>query len=323
MDLIQDIRLINLYSRDGLKQNGSFNSDIDFYFSNILSESEDILYSSIGINNAEIPISFYIINNTNNILNVNSVSQVNLTLGNYNSNSLIGELRARFLEIGLSIDVVINKITGKLIFTSSTSFKFDKDSSLLPILGFLNDNYESDLIGTRFTLNTPHPLNLLGIKTLKIISSSLACYNSSSSNLGQNNTIASIPVNAPPFGLLQYENHNSFSILKQSRISLIDIKIKDEKDNLIDMNNIDWHITLKLSIFRKIKNTNSISSTLQPTQSIKDIKKYIENNEETNKEKDKEKDKETKLTVPESNKIRTKDTKNTPLDELDTLLYNN
>ena len=67
MNTFLDKRLINLYSANGIKQNSSSNSSIQFEFSNLLNET-DLAYAEIGIVNAEIPVSFYTINENNNAL---------------------------------------------------------------------------------------------------------------------------------------------------------------------------------------------------------------------------------------------------------------
>ena len=67
MTTFLDKRLINLYSANGVKQNGTNNSSVQFEFPNLLND-KDLAYAEVGIVNAEIPVSFYNINENNNSL---------------------------------------------------------------------------------------------------------------------------------------------------------------------------------------------------------------------------------------------------------------
>ena len=65
----QDNRIITLNSQDGEKLNGTYLSNIHFNFSGLLKEDPNLIRSYITVLNAQIPVSFYIIDETNNILN--------------------------------------------------------------------------------------------------------------------------------------------------------------------------------------------------------------------------------------------------------------
>jgi len=58
-DYIQeDIRIINLYSQSATTYlNGTLKSSVNFNFKNILRDEPDIIYSTIGISTAQIPVS--------------------------------------------------------------------------------------------------------------------------------------------------------------------------------------------------------------------------------------------------------------------------
>ena len=48
------------------------NSDVEFHTMGLLQQQDYIMYSTISIVNAELPISFYAINSNNNVLNNNN-----------------------------------------------------------------------------------------------------------------------------------------------------------------------------------------------------------------------------------------------------------
>ena len=77
----------------------------------------------------------------------------------------------------------------------------------------------------------------------------------------------SIPVNEPPFGLILYNNiENIENLVNNSQNDNLYIEIYDDEDNLINMNNQDWSITLELK------------TTLQVSYNTQSIDEYLNNN---------------------------------------------
>lgn len=260
-DYIQeDIRLINLYSQSASTYlNGTLKSNVSFNFKNILRDEPDIIYSTIGVVNAQIPVSYYTINEYNDVL-ATGLGNVSITRGNYNASTLRTELQTRLIAVGITgMVVTINSSTGRLVFTASIPFSFLPSSSF-DILGFDNTTYTS----VANVINAPYLLNLLGIQQLRISSNALACSNSNSTQMGESNLIAVIQSTAPPFGMILYANQTSYSVLRSKNISLIDIQILDEDGNFVDFNNIDWTISLQLTLFRKIPLPSNSADFLRP-----------------------------------------------------------
>ena len=84
------------------------------------------VYTSVM--SAQFPVSFYVINSTNNVLKVVSGSNflgytLTLTNGNYNLNTLITEINSKFSSVGFPSNPTItqNKSTGKLTFAFSSN----------------------------------------------------------------------------------------------------------------------------------------------------------------------------------------------------------
>ena len=74
--MIQESRIFNISSRDGVKKNGTLNSIIDYYLPNFVSNQDDdeILYAYLSIKSAEFPASLYLINDYNNTISINNVN---------------------------------------------------------------------------------------------------------------------------------------------------------------------------------------------------------------------------------------------------------
>jgi len=264
-----DNKIISLNSAYGQKINGSLSSSLLFNFQGILKEETNILRTYISVVNAQIPVSFYTINSTNNtLIYYYQVSTLTITIpvGNYNATNLITALNTAFTTNGSIIVVSINKLTGVLSFNSANTFTFSSNSSLAKTLGIYFPT-----ITTNYLIAT-YPLNLLGIKNISIKSSKLSLSGYSSTKLGYSSTLATIPVDSASFNLISYVSNNDLNkhIIKVLQLDAIDIQIMDENDNLIDFNNLDWTITLCLSIERQeiVLNTLNLHEVIRNNQTI-------------------------------------------------------
>jgi hypothetical protein len=284
-----DNKIITLNSAYGSKQNGSMSSFILFNFQGLLKEEPNILRSYISVVNAQFPVSFYTINATNNTLtyiyNVPTSTTkytISIASGNYNASSLITALTTAFTTNSIPMTISINKLTGKLTFTALLNYSFYQSSnSMMPVLGFSNT---STFTSASYILTAPYPLNLLGIKVISIKSAILAISAYTSETLGFSNTLATIPINVPSFDLVSHISNNDLDkhILRVKHIDAIDISLMDENENLIDFNNIDWTLTLCLSIERE----DIIINTLDLHQTVKnqEIKPELQEKELTQNE---------------------------------------
>ena len=200
-----DSRIIILNSAHGRLLNGTYKSDIEFQFNGLLKQEDDIQQVQISLVNAQIPVSWYIINYTNNLFTLqlgnNITKTYYISVGNYNANSLITTLNTLINDSNFSI--TISKITGKLTFIYNTTFTIysDNNYSICSILGFdINTVYNCN-----FSFICPYPLNLLGYKRLEIYSQ-LQTYNYSSLNNGMCTLLSIIPIDQPSYSLITYNN---------------------------------------------------------------------------------------------------------------------
>ena len=263
-----DSRIIILNSAHGRLLNGTYKSDIEFQFNGLLKQEDDIQQVQISLVNAQIPVSWYIINYTNNVFTLqlgnNITKTYYISVGNYNANSLITALNTLINDSNFSI--TISKITGKLTFTYNTTFTIysDNNYSICSILGFdINTVYNCN-----FSFICPYPLNLLGYKRLEIYSQ-LQTYNYSSLNNGMCTLLSIIPIDQPSYSLITYNNFtDTKNIIKNKTLDKIEILIKGEDENFINFNNIDWTMKLKIDITRQY----IISDNIPNENNKKDIK---------------------------------------------------
>lgn len=252
MDTIVDNVLITLNSKFAFKQNGTFLSSVNFPFSNILNPNDDIKRAFITLQNATIPVSFYIINETNNRLVLKDVGgggthNIDIDYGNYSANSLITELQTK-INAGFphTCFITFNKNNGKFTFNFNGSSQIRNTTTMDEILGTGGGNLDSD---ASYKIIMPYPISLLGAKKLLIKSQALDISSFDSQTGNKMNILATIPVSDSFYSLLSYVPATETKFLLTNKLlDNIDIEITDEENNLINFNNVNWTITLCLTI---------------------------------------------------------------------------
>ena len=285
----QDNRIITLNSQDGEKVNGTYLSNINFNFSGLLSDDINILRTYITVLNAQFPVSFYIIDDTDNVLNYTQDSvakSITIPIGNYNGNQMVTTLNTGFTNNGSGITTSLNSQNGILNFliADGFSYTFLSTSTIKSLLGFSSDITSTTLI------TMPYQLNLLGKKKLFINSNHLRNSAFSSKSLSCVQTIATIPVDQPPYSMINFTSVSELekNILFNRSLDVLDIQIVDEENKYINFQNIDWSITLCLTIEKddKVKlkyglydlppmldqNTENKNNLVKLSQDEKDLK---------------------------------------------------
>lgn len=271
-------KIITLNSKYGIQLNGTYKSNLLFNFQKILSDREHILKSYITVVNAQIPYSFYVITDLNNKLTISGLGIVTKTIyitkGNYNANSFITELKSKFADEGIIFNyITFDRNTGILSFESSIfiNYYFTSGSTLLNVLGTT-----SDVISTGIYYTCLYPLNLLGVNKLSIVSEKLSVLSVSSNNFSYSNILVTIPCDIAPYSLISYtsQSEQNKNLLTVRYINEIDIQIVDENNNFINMNNLDWTMTLVLST--EIEFDTQLSTDMNDVLN-KNVLKLLEN----------------------------------------------
>ena len=265
MTTYTDSRLINIDSDNAdIYNNSNLRSDMVYFFKGLLTEDDDRLYSQISIQSAQFPVSFYVVNYSNNTLRYqyhnDPITTISFDVGNYNATSFIAQFHSKVVN---QVSLTFDKLTGKYQINSNQNFTFyQQGSTCFRLLGL---DLESDLVGIApYDQFAPFPCNFAGITRLKIVSEKLATYSRDSSTI--TNVLATIPVNAPPFGILLYQNTSNFkAMLRERVIDFFDIRIYDDFNNLINFNGIEFGITLQLDIIRNYSNMDTTFPPLQRT----------------------------------------------------------
>ena len=267
----EDTRYISLNSQHGISRPTSglyiktFLSHIDWSAVGLLHEDPSILYNHVDIVNMQVPVSFYNVNYVSNTLNYSindgPIQTLTIPVGNYNISTLKSEIKAQFLIAGHVFTILFNESTNKYLFSNTLhDFRFlSAGSSILETIGF--DSVNSYASANK-TLLSEHCVSLLGIKKLKISSVALATSGFSSS--GGGDLLGIIPVNAGPREMISWNNSASRkSLLKNRVVDSIDLMITDENNRYVNLNNVEWSITLAITTTKIYKNTmSSLSETV-------------------------------------------------------------
>lgn len=294
MDIYQDARLITFNSNDAYeKLNADKNSSMTFSIPNLLVDAPDILFTTCGLVSAEIPVSWYLIDSDTNILNFSYLAvdyQLVLPFGNYTGDNIISTLQASFdlalLAVSvtsiISLDLITGKLTFKFVGTSGNhiTFNYNGSDGLYRILGFSPSfNYESVTVGSFEFLFAPNPLNLLGIKQIRMCSNNLSTIGNYSTGLtSPNNILCCIPIDTEAWGLINYTNkNNQYSKLKARNISTVDIQLYDELGRFLQMNSINFTFTIQMIIFRKMPPSTQVLSLGNIANSLDNIENDIKN----------------------------------------------
>jgi hypothetical protein len=271
-----ETKIVALTSQSAtVKYNSDFLSNVRYNLGTIYNNDDNIIHKQVQLLTAQIPYSFYVINDTNNQfkyqLGIATIFTSTIPVGNYDGNSLITALETALLANGIILAITLSSIDGRLTFTHASSdfTLYNVTYSILPVLGFLSGtNYTS----TSFILTTPYSLNLLGIKTLQIRSSNLIMSNISSVQGGQTTLLSTIPVNCVPFGMMNYiDKGNHLMTIYNDSLDDLDIDLIDgESSNYINFNNQDWCITLAFHITKTLepiaKTKLNVGTFFEPTE---------------------------------------------------------
>jgi hypothetical protein len=243
---LQKQNTINLYlnSKFALKQlNGTSNCIFDF--SNLPIDDGEIF---VSVQSAQIPGTFYNVDDINNLLvyTVNNGPNINLVIppSNYNVNSLLTYL----MTVMTGFTITFNSQNNKYTFTHATNiFSFKSTSTCFELLGFIeNTTYNS----TGLTMTSPLCINFFTIQAVLIEISNLITNNKTSNALENNPSIlVSIPITTSQNSVLSYYNvfnlHERINTIKN--FATLQVRLLDQDLDLLDLNGANWTATIQLN----------------------------------------------------------------------------
>jgi hypothetical protein len=237
---------INLYlnSKQALKQlQGTSNCIFDFAS---LPIDDGEIY--VSIQSAQIPGTFYNVDDINNLFNYSvgvSNYQILIPQANYNVNSLLTYLKSVMTSQGFTI--TFDSATNKYTFTNTNSFIFKASSTCFELLGFTQGQQFSSIANS---LTSNLCVNFFTIRNVLIEISNLITYNKTS-NPDENNPsiLVSIPITTSQNSVLSYSNIYGLyeKITTVSNFASLQVRLLDQDLDLLDLNGGDWSMTLQLN----------------------------------------------------------------------------
>lgn len=212
----------------------------------------------ITVKGASIPHVFYNINSKNNILQLSTDGPnytITFPVGHYTINTLINYFNSTpesaSSGITLSFDSFINKI---LVTSISTPVVFiSAGSTCFHVIGLR--------VGSDFAVNSNTPTHLLYMSDLSGIRNIYAETSFSSMNCldanGYKSYGAFIPVDKPFGSIIHYINQEQDlndiirSKVYSQNLNKIEIGLRDVDGNLLDLQNMNWEITFKVTLARE------------------------------------------------------------------------
>ena len=206
---------------------------------------EEGYYIYLSVQNVSIPYSFYNVNESNNkieyILN-SQLYTIYINSSNYNINQFIEYLSSTMTDFTITYSSRTNKIT---FIHNAFNFTLLSSSTCYKILGFKeNINYTSN----NYSLTSINCVNMMTVNSIFVLSN-LMTYNISSSLPNSQNVLCQVLVNSPPNSIIHYSNTNHFRTnLFINRLTNINLKLVDEYNNAINLNGLNFIVTLQLDI---------------------------------------------------------------------------
>ena len=271
--------VLHIRSKDATQLSDGYNTNFDVNLTNpiLINEDEE---THISIMSAEIPYSFFNISSEleNNKLVYDDTNILTLTSQDYDIDELVD-----FFESNTAFKAIFtttyNEQTNKITFTNTTADSHKINLSLSNVnkeIGF--EEIDSDrTISGGGTLTSTHVCNLATVHSI-FIKSSLSTANVLSTRAGNSTTLQKISVDVNSNGII-YMNSQDFRQTTVSQVPVIDhitFSITDQNNRLLQLNNVNYEISILFEIFPKyniinntprniISNRRTVNVPTQPT----------------------------------------------------------
>ena len=244
-----------------------------FIIPNFINHNENVNRVYLMVSHAEVPNAFYLVNQYNNILFINSVAYT-IPSGNYNASNLMTTL-LNLLPTSFSITYI--SIFQKYTISSTSTFTISYlNSSISRIMGL---NRSSDMVGVlangKYTVTLPNCVNFLPTARLNVRSSILQLENFQS-NDGSSDILLSLQNNASQNGVITYTNRSNLKYhVDLECVNEIDIRITDDSNRELDFNGVSWFLTLRVDYeYKYIPTTNTFSKIIKNNNEF--LVKYLD-----------------------------------------------
>ena len=246
-DLVVETKLFNLSTRGNAcnNLNGDFKSKCEYLIPNMIDRDESIEYIQFSIPDCVIPVSFYNVNETNNVLSITEngvTTHYKFPKANYSAKTFMAQFRTQ-VGFSITLDYTTNKFT---VTSSQSDFTINSSSTISNVMGF-SENVSS----VDWMLTFPRCCNFLPLPRITLRCPELAntCMVGGSSS---SDVIITIPTNASNNGQIYYQNQSGAKLLfRHHDLSRFIISFTDDDNNFLNFNGLSSFFTLQFDIYRK------------------------------------------------------------------------
>ena len=202
----------------------------------------------LSLQSANIPYSFYSITSFDNTftwgLTTAPSNSYDIPPGNYNITQLLNYLSG---IMGAQYTLSYSSITSKITITHSTNDFIIYADSFNHIIGF---SKTTNTTSSGRTVTGRDCVNLNQIRAINV-EVNFPTYNVNVAQPYNQNILATIPVYVAPFSIITYTNNNNFRTnLYVNKLDQIQIRLLDNEGRLIDMNGIQYQMTMQLDCIK-------------------------------------------------------------------------
>jgi hypothetical protein len=251
-----------LNSQNAIISNDDYNEYL-FDIPDLIAHQQNHIY--INIDTAVIPVSWYNINEYNNYLEIESLTNDKtysfyIEKGNYNCNTLATYLTdavsnytsTDFFYALFNFNVSYNSKTTKFTFTNNYSFRFSSNSTILEVLGFITSTNTNESVLTtdnKLSLTSTNVINLIPHKYLYVILPQINTNNLTTEDVNFTSILCAIPIDTSTKGVIVYKNNNDYFVnTEKFDLRYLKIKIVNEKFQHINLNGMNFSMTFNINI---------------------------------------------------------------------------
>jgi hypothetical protein len=259
------------------------------------------LFQKIKVNsNVDIFITLESFKFTNSVYNINqytnkfyyalapdyNVTYFEIEQQNYYIDNLISYLNTNLNSVGFTFTYDTAKLKITITHNSNEFRIYPNEWNCLKILGFQQQIYYS----SSQSLTSVQSINLLGaqIININILNISLNTFGIvSSDNTNSNNkTLESIPITCVQGDTQNYTSSYRHKV-NETVISFLEIELRDENNNLILFNGIDWYMTI--SFIYSYKKLHILPSNLYDIYNNQNLEQSQQSSQDNNNDDEKPK----------------------------------
>ena len=273
INLIQPLRtnILHIRSKETAEID-NLNTNFSVTLKNAIAVNENEIVH-VTLTSLELPYSFYNISsalNNNVLVYENSIGvKTTLTLlsQDYSITQLVNYLNA---DTGFSavFTTSYNKQRMKITFINKdieARFIYFSDSNINKLIGWEDTQIDIDVPVDLVGIESSGVINMASVHSL-FIRSNLSTGNIQSSRNGNSTILQKVSVDRNSGGIIYFNQNDQqqVSVLNPQVISTIEIRITDQNDNTIDLNNVNYEMSFLFEIFEAPKQIPNVKNMIVP-----------------------------------------------------------